>query len=246
MPANTLFSGKQISILGDSISTLKGFLPPFCKSFYMQNPHADCSGISRPEDTWWMQIISQLGGDLCINNSYSGSLVCGMDFPSATHLLRFGELHCNPGAYHFPMRNGRIQKSLCTKLLYPDIILVTMGTNDWCFRSPIEGDLQSKNNFCYAYDVMLRKLKSKYPESRIVCATLFQKNNAVPDALHPIEEYNTVIKKNAALHECMVADLAQFDDPIETIDGIHPTYQGMRTLAELWMRCLTDHDKIIL
>ncbi len=240
MPNYSLFSGKQISILGDSISTLKGFLPTFCKSFYMQNPHADCSGISRPEDTWWVQVISELGGNICVNNSYSGSMVCGMDFPSATHLLRCKELHCNPGAYHFPLQHGSIQKKLCTEMIIPDVILVTMGANDWIFRSVIEEDLPEKRNFRFAYDKMLQKLKAKYPESFIICATIFQKDDAVCNARYPVAAYNSIIRSTAAKYGCRIADLAQYDDSIETIDGIHPTYQGMRTLAKLWMRCLTD------
>lgn len=243
MPKNTLFSGKHISILGDSIGTLKGFLPPYCKSFYMQNPHADCSGISRPEDTWWVRVLAETGSDLCVNNSYSGSLVCGMDFPSATHLLRFGELHCNPGSYHYPTEGNTIRKKLCSRTILPDIIIVCMGANDWIFRSPITADSHSKNDFHYAYDILLRKLRNKYPESLVICTTVFQKDNAVPDALHPVGAYNDVIRSTAAQHQCMVADLAAYDAHIETIDGIHPTYQGMHTLAELWLGWLAEIDK---
>lgn len=235
MPVNNIFSGKHISIIGDSISTLKGYLPSYCKAFYMQNPAADCSGISRAEDTWWMRVISALGGDLCVNNSYSGSLVCGMDFPAATHLLRCNELHCNAGSYWFSMQNGSMQRTLCTAQVVPDAILVYMGTNDWIFRSPIDGAPENKMNFRFAYHQMLRKIRTKYPESTVICTTLFQEDAAVPDALHPIGAYNQVIREAAAENGCLLSDIAEQDTFIETIDGIHPTYQGMHTLAELWL-----------
>lgn len=240
MPTHTFFSGKQISILGDSIGTLKGFLPPYCKSFYMQNPHADCSGIARPEDTWWVRLFSETEANLCVNNSYSGSLVSGMDFPSATNLLRFGELHCNPGAYHFPSVENSIRRELSDTTILPDIIIVFMGSNDWIFRAPITEGSHSKDDFHYAYDILLRKLQNKYPDSCIICTTIFQKDNAVPDALYPVDTYNNVIRNAAAQHGCMVADLAKYDAHIETIDGIHPTYQGMYTLADLWLRWLAE------
>ena len=51
MPVNNIFSGKHISIIGDSISTLKGYLPSYCKAFYMQNPYADCSGSENGSGT---------------------------------------------------------------------------------------------------------------------------------------------------------------------------------------------------
>lgn len=235
MPVNNIFSGKHISIIGDSISTLKGYLPSYCKAFYMQNPHADCSGISRPEDTWWMQVISALGGDLCVNNSYSGSLVCGMDFPAGTHLLRCNELHCNAGSYWFSMHKGTMQRTLCTAQVLPEVILVYMGTNDWIFRSAIDGEPENKMNFRFAYNQMLHKIRSKYPESTVVCTTLFQENEAVPDARHPISAYNEVIRSLAAENGCLLSDPAAHDAFVETIDGIHPTYQGMHTLAELWL-----------
>ena len=242
MPVNNIFSGKHISIIGDSISTLKGYLPSYCKAFYMQNPYADCSGISRPEDTWWMQVISALGGDLCVNNSYSGSLVCGMDFPAGTHLLRCNELHCNAGSYWFSMHKGTMQRTLCTTQVLPEVILVYMGTNDWIFRSAIDGEPENKMNFRFAYNQMLHKIRSKYPESTVVCTTLFQENGAVPDALHPISAYNEVIRSLAVENDCLLSDPAAHDAFVETIDGIHPTYQGMHTLAELWLAGFAGHN----
>lgn len=237
MPENTFFNGKYFSIIGDSISTLKGYLPPYCKAFYMQNPQADCSGISRPEDTWWMQVITAYEGNLCVNNSYSGSLVCGMDFPSATHLLRHSELHCNIGSYWFSCQTGHMNRTLCKTLIQPDVIIVYVGTNDWVFRSEIN-DAEDKMNFRYAYALLLRKLQKKYPNARIICTTLFQSDDAVPDALHPIAEYNAVIRQSANNCGCMLADIAAYDAFVETIDGIHPTYQGMRTISELFLKSI--------
>ncbi len=242
MPANTQFHGKTFSILGDSISTLKGYLPPYCKAFYMQNPHADCSGVARPEDTWWMQVISALQGNLCVNNSFSGSLVSGIEFPCATHLLRCSELHCGTGSYWFSLENGIAERILCRSPLLPEIILIYMGTNDWIFRSPLDGAADRRDSFRSAYDILLYKIRRKYPDSRIVCATLFQKDDAVPDALHPIAAYNDVIRKLAGQHGCILADIAAYDADVETIDGIHPTYQGMHTLSDLWLRSLTNQQ----
>lgn len=238
MPEKTM---KHFSILGDSISTLKGFLPPYCKAFYMQNPAADCSGISRAGDTWWMQVISALHGDLCVNNSYSGSLVCGMDFPAATHLLRCNELHCNAGSYWYSMERGEMKRTLCSTMVIPDVILVFLGANDWIFGSAINEAFERKMNFSFAYHQLLEKLQRKYPQAQIVCATLFQRNEVISDARHPVSAYNQVIREATAEAGCLLADLAAFDESVETIDGIHPTYQGMRTIAELWLKSTAQY-----
>ncbi len=240
MPVTSKFSGKHFSIIGDSISTLKGYLPPYCKAFYLQNPHADCSGISRPDDTWWVQVITALQGNLCVNNSYSGSLVCGMDFPAATHLLRYGELHCNPGAYWFPLIDGQFQRTLSKQAVCPDVILIAMGTNDWIFCSDLSENPENKLNFDYAYRILVQKTRKKYPDAEIICSTLFQQDSAVPHAAHPISAYNEIIRRTAAEESCILADVAAYEDDVETIDGIHPTYQGMHILAERWLRCLSE------
>ncbi len=240
MSASNSFEGCRFSILGDSISTLKGYLPPYCKSFYMQNPRAVSSGISRPMDTWWAQVISHFSGTLCVNNSYSGCLVSGMDFPSATHLLRYRQLHCNPGMYHYAFQNDQLQKQMTMELMKPDLILVYLGTNDWIFRSPILPDADDRSSFAVAYPLLLHKLCTAYPDSRIICATLFQQEEAVLDALHPLSDYNSIIRQSAQSFGCSTAELCDPAETIETIDGIHPSYQGMQVLSKRWIRSMTN------
>lgn len=236
MSGSDVFSGKYISILGDSISTLNGYLPSYCKAFYMQNPRAVCSGISRPMDTWWAQVIARLGGILCVNNSYSGCLVSGLDFPSATHRLRYSQLHCTPGSYYFTLEQAQLHQQLSSSLILPDIIFVYLGTNDWIFRAPMDPHGSTRQYFNYAYPLLLQKLHRNYPNSRIFCATLFQDSHAVPDALHTIEAYNHCIRQAASEQQCSLIELTQGYGVIETIDGIHPSYQGMKTLAERWIQ----------
>lgn len=234
------FFGKQFSIIGDSISTLQGYLPPFCKAFYMHNPHAIRSGISRPRDTWWAPVLQHFGGTLCVNNSYSGSLVCGYAFPAATHSLRCGELHATAGSYSYRFDASGNKRILCACDTKPDVILVALGTNDWIFRSPIGTMEKDKTYFDYAYGHLLRKLQRNYPDARIFCATLFQRPDAVQYPLHHISDYNQVIRHMAAAHHCGLVELANLEEVPETIDGIHPTYQGMHTLSKIWLEQLVS------
>ena len=102
----------KVSILGDSISTYIGYNPRGYAVYYKEDKAYD-NEINSVDDTWWKQVIDGLGGELCVNNSYSGSLVTGAFAPSACSAERCASLHDET---------------------VPDIILIYMGTNDRGFE----------------------------------------------------------------------------------------------------------------
>ena len=112
----------MISIMGDSISTFESFNPDgYCVFYDAQMQYVN--GLTSVNDTWWAQVIQALHGELCVNNSYSGSKVSGESFPSACSAERCGSLH--------------------TPQVSPDIILIYMGFNDFGNGVPIHGKLFS-------------------------------------------------------------------------------------------------------
>lgn len=68
------FKDKQFSILGDSISTLEGFNPCGYKIFYDAD-NGRKFDVKEMNDTWWGKVINYFGGELLVNNSWSGSRV---------------------------------------------------------------------------------------------------------------------------------------------------------------------------
>ncbi len=69
------YKNKLFSILGDSISTFEGYSEPYEATYY--DAVRKCQGdITKVEHTWWGQVIEHLGGELLVNNSISGSMVC--------------------------------------------------------------------------------------------------------------------------------------------------------------------------
>lgn len=141
----------MISIIGDSISTYQGY-NPYGYPVYYKDDRAYDNEIESVADTWWKQVIDDVGGELCINNSYSGSLVAGEFESSACSASRCSALH---GDFN------------------PDIILIYIGTNDRGFNVEIGLDFPQDNTRFYgAYRTMLRELKSNYPSAKIVCGTL--------------------------------------------------------------------------
>ncbi|MDE6475220.1 MAG: ADP-ribosylglycohydrolase family protein [Clostridia bacterium] len=217
----------RISIMGDSISTFEGFNPPHYYVHYTRQV-ADKNGLTGVDDTWWKQVIDNLGGELCVNNSYSGSVVVGRGVKPACSEQRCIGLHTDYA---------------------PDIILIYMGTNDRGYE--VEIGIDEPNNplkFYGAYRLMLRQLKENYPSAKIVCATVPVgyikgcENILTSDSfLEDVREYNQAIKLAVKDEDCLLADIAHSGERYETFDGCHPTKSGHDTLARLWLECLNKN-----
>ena len=233
------YFGKQFSVLGDSISTLDGFNPKGYKVFYAGD---NCvkSGVVKATDTWWDKVIGFFGGELLVNNSWSGSRVTKLNdkeqlFPSGCSDERTAALHINA--------------------VKPDVILVYLGTNDWAFGAKTGNETRilgedSNELFDEAYDRMLKKLKSNYPESEIWCCTLCETHiSKRPDFQFPhkyagthIEEYNEIIRDVVRCNGCRLIDLYHYKIAYDSIDGSHPTNVGMNTIATMVIRSIAGFD----
>lgn len=229
---------KQFSVLGDSISTLAGYNPKGYNVFY-DGESSERANIKEMQDTWWGKVIDFFGGELLVNNSWSGSRVTRLPdnevlFPSGCSNERTGSLHINN--------------------VKPDVIIVYLGTNDWafgastCYADNILGDDFHCNSFDFAYSQMLSKIMSNYPNAEIWCCTLnttFMSSNPsfefpyAPAKMH-IETYNQIIMETAYMHKCKVIDLYNYHTPYDSIDGTHPNSDGMNTLASLMIKEIGD------
>ena len=77
------WAGLYVSLLGDSGSALKNYIPTGNDPYYGKTGKTDpsqdspsYSGITRPEEMWWGQVIYGLGGTPLIIDAWSGSCVC--------------------------------------------------------------------------------------------------------------------------------------------------------------------------
>lgn len=237
------FFKKQISILGDSISTLDGYNPEGYNLFFTGDNCAK-AGVREMNDTWWGQVINLLGAELLINNSWSGSRVSQLPrseklFPSGCSDERTSALH-----------------------LYdtmPNVIIVYLGTNDWAYGVTPEpwniGDCdENELSFSGAYETMVKKLQNNYPNAKICCCTLnttFMSAN--PEFKFPvahggvhIDVYNNIIKSTANRFGCKLIDLAAYHKAYDSIDGSHPNANGMKTLATMMLRELDENISTVL
>lgn len=225
---NTLneYKNKLFSVLGDSMSTLLGYSTPEYAAYYDISRGLE-SGVLCPLDTWWGQVIDQLGGELIVNNSFSGSTVC---FDRRYEIESYG---CS----------DERTSSLSDGDRLPDVIMVFIGLNDWGKGTRLSADgedLDERLIFSDAYAMMLKKLRRNYPNAELWCFTLpVSKCTRWEEFSYPyrrggihIEEYCEAIRECAAKNGCRLIDLYSSAMPYDTLDGFHPTADGMKTLSE--------------
>ena len=207
------YTGKKISILGDSISTFMGVTKDDPNTFYGRY-QIRVGGFSGVEDTWWMRVINGLGGVLERDNAFAGSCV--------TDGYGLGR------GMSSPERVGALGK--------PDVILIFAGANDYGFGVPAA-------EFRAAYARMLMRLRERYPEAEIWCGTLINGVKVLEDEPYfmgeepgkELEPFSGIIRECAAQVGAGLVDMAASGLEYDTIDGCHPTANGMAQLARLWL-----------
>jgi lysophospholipase L1-like esterase len=229
----------KVSILGDSISTYTGCNPAGWNVYYDVD-FARELGMEGVQDTWWARVLAACGWDLCSNASFSGSLVSGAGFPSATSPERIEAIAAEDGTA-------------------PELILVYIGINDFGFCAPdrfSRAEEPSDVRYFYdAYAIMLDKLLERYPQTGIVCATLMGTScgglvSARPSLTNEmgiaLGHFNDSIRTAAERAGQPIADLEEMADPADptkprtydSIDGVHPTRAGHEQLAAAWVDAL--------
>lgn len=214
---------KTFSILGDSISTFKGYIPEGYDCFFPLDGYS----VTKVEQTWWRLFMEKTGYELLMNDSYSGS-----------RISKTGVEHEHSSAF---MENRRID------ILPPsDVLIVFGGTNDFG-QEQCQATLK---RFTKAYTILVRKLMEKGIFKDIYFCTPLtrtdftktQKNDrgwTQEDLARTVKEC-VQKRQDGHLH---VIDLAAL--PIKQGDGLlednlHPTISGMEMLAETIARSMSD------
>ena len=214
------YKDKYFSVLGDSISTFEGYsIPKDCEFYKM--PQKLMSGVTKVSDTWWCGVIESLGGKFLANNSISGSTVCYS--PSYTY-QSYGCSDFRTSTLH----DGDV---------YPDVIMVYLGTNDFGMGKKISSqDKTDLTIFENAYKVMLNKLKNNYKNAEIWCVSLCASTDKNDPSfkfdyywggIH-ITEYNKTIKNLCNELNCKFIDIYSEKSAYDSFDQVHPNYDGMK------------------
>ena len=205
-----MFNGKTLSILGDSISTYRGVSNDKEANVTIQyNPcfYAEPFPLA---GTYWMRLMKEFDMTLCVNNSWSGGNLSGMDNPDSG-VNRSLHLSKNDGTN-------------------PDVIIVFMGINDFGRNVPIDV-------FAHDYAETLTRIKGNYPNVKVCCVNIPDRYVGTKART---ELFNQAIVSavEVAGEGFFVADLfgSRLNNDfyyMNTLDGLHPDEDGARIIYEV-------------
>lgn len=212
------FVGKKVSILGDSISTFNGYIPETYSYFY-PCPTAEFADVNQ---TWWMQVVNNLGMKLLKNNSWSGSCVSSGTGKSSA------------------VEDSRL-KELVDENQTPDVIIIYMGTNDCASQ------FVNINTFKSSYKVMLDKIKSLCPNAEIYIANIVA-SGLVKETERT--KYNDIISEYAKEYNYPLIDLTDLftveNYKQYVVDSCHPNKSGMDMMAREITKQMLKHNGVVL
>lgn len=235
-------NGKNISILGDSITTYEGFsdnanynstLSPVANISYYTSGNGT---IADANDTWWMMVVNDLNVNLLVNNSCSGLRITYPWWDDG--VKKADNLHRDTGSL-----SGTV----------PDIVFVYLGTNDvfannevgnfedirWNeLISEVDGTYAEPSNVVEAYAIILHKIKTLYNNPDIFCL------NVLENQFGSVTEINCEIAKVVEHFGANLVDIANKSginqDTLTqyTMDTVHPNEAGMELIAHAVERAL--------
>ena len=213
------------AVLGNSISTYYDFLPSGYAIYYTQDREKNYG--FQVGDTWWMQLSRVSGLTFLANASWSGSRVS-----------------CDLLNSNAPFLSNHRMKAL-GRAGVPDFVFIAGGTNDWNQSKVPLGQYRTENftdsvSFRGAYQRLLWKLTTWYPQTKVVCLSIFPRGNGVNDKNSQgwsQADANASIKYIAEQFgqyyiDCTTVPWAN-DWSATTFDKLHPTAYGASLLANV-------------
>jgi len=257
----SLLMGKNISILGDSVSSYAGYSNDTSVNTTLSqnapsslyNPGKSAFINISVDDTWWMQMINELDMNLLVCNTWAGSRVFGAKDTQPrynAYVDRSVNLHANTGA-----KAGT----------NPDIIIAFIGLNDLFNNYSTFGSFEAINfdtlitenngtyhyatpkTFAEAYAIMIHKMIKKYPDADIFCSNFLPESAVAKKATAAqLEHGNDIVFKIADKFNLNKIDLYNTIEIPKaysasyTADGIHPNAAGMDLFTDAFTKALLE------
>ena len=251
------FSGVNVSLIGDSISTFKDIsngAAADTTNSTIKNNSAWYTTTNKPslrvglDDTWWMNTINSTGSTLLVNNSWSGSVILTRGDSVGAYDTRAFQLHDDTG-------DNAGEK--------PDMIFVYMGTNDVNVHASNIGTtdsidfdnidaLRAKDpealTVLEAYAIMIDNISSSYPDAEIYCMNIlncrsYYGNETKTNSLTSFNAGTKVIAEQfgatyvdicngTGINEENMEEYIPIYDDDNTANNYHPNKEGMDLIAE--------------
>lgn len=211
-----VIGGKNLSLLGDSITTFAGYSNDAVNTNSTIGSNAiyytGSNYITDVNDTWWKQTANNAGLNVLVNNAWSGDKVTGRG------QTRNVQLHDDTGD------NAGTN---------PDIIIVYLGINDY------DGGVAA-TTFATSYDTMISNMMTKYPDADVFLLN-YVPNSANSRAASDMEAYNKVVASTATKYNATLVDINKESGITATnkcsymgdSNCLHPNVTGMTTIANV-------------
>ena len=205
----SLFHGKTISVMGDSISTIKDKIPSGNALYYDNTTGREMTF----ERNYWGDIITRFGAVEGIDEAWSGSTI-GSKAASMASKDRINKLD----------DNGTPDVILYYGGSNPDSSVGTFDPNadyaktvDWA---------QSYSDTASAYAASLQRMKATYPGAEIIAIIPYYEQNNIPKQAEVIEQI-------AKHYDITTIDLRELrnQEGISPNNALHPNMDGHSQIA---------------
>lgn len=205
----SLFHGKTISVMGDSISTIKDKIPSGNALYYDNTTGKEMTF----ERNYWGDIITRFGAVEGIDEAWSGSTI-GSKAASMASKDRINKLDDN-GTPDVILYYGGSNPDSSVGTFDPDADYAK--TVDWA---------QSYSDTASAYAASLQRMKATYPGAEIIAIIPYYEQNNIPKQAEVIEQ----IAKHYDITTIDLRELRKQED-ISPKNELHPNMDGHSQIA---------------
>lgn len=205
----SLFHGKTISVMGDSISTIKDKIPSGNALYYDNTTGKEMTF----ERNYWGDIITRFGAVEGIDEAWSGSTI-GSKAASMASKDRINKLDDN-GTPDVILYYGGSNPDSSVGTFDPDADYAK--TVDWA---------QSYSDTASAYAASLQRMKATYPGAEIIAMIPYYEQNNIPKQAEVIEQI-------AKHYDITTIDLRELrnQEGISPNNELHPNMDGHSQIA---------------
>ena len=205
----SLFHGKTISVMGDSISTIKDKIPSGNALYYDNTTGKEMTF----ERNYWGDVITRFGAAEGIDEAWSGSTI-GSKAASMASKDRINKLDDN-GTPDVILYYGGSNPDSSVGTFDPDADYAK--TVDWA---------QSYSDTASAYAASLQRMKVTYPGAEIIAMIPYYEQNNIPKQAEVIEQ----IAKHYDITTIDLRELRNQED-ISPKNALHPNMDGHSQIA---------------
>lgn len=205
----SLFHGKTISVMGDSISTIKDKIPSGNALYYDNTTGKEMTF----ERNYWGDVITRFGAAEGIDEAWSGSTI-GSKAASMASKDRINKLDDN-GTPDVILYYGGSNPDSSVGTFDPDADYAK--TVDWA---------QSYSDTASAYAASLQRMKVTYPGAEIIAMIPYYEQNNIPKQAEVIEQI-------AKHYDITTIDLRELrnQEGISPNNALHPNMDGHSQIA---------------